>query len=334
MFIPSLLDLTEKKAKLTFFIFSGLIIFSIGLFVFAENNTASQTLFNDSDQDGLSNDEEKLYGTDPMNKDTDGDGYSDGIEVSSGYNPLKPAPGDKIISDEITKTSSQFTTEVTTVPLSGNLTEKASGEIANLIKDTKETGTDISMETINASVDKILEQNNTEVILPEIDIKDIKIKKISKKLSGGKRTEQEKEDVLEYLTVLSYLIANNSPKSFQKQSDFENILNQISTDSLMGLASGNTKALEDISTRGENILKELKDIEVPEDMVDIHIKALKMALYAMQLKQEIKPADTDPLGQIGVLARTQGFFVGVSELGNEIQQKLSDHGIEEIPLNL
>ena len=32
-----------------------------------------------------------------LEKDTDGDGYGDGIEVESGYDPLKPAPGDKVI---------------------------------------------------------------------------------------------------------------------------------------------------------------------------------------------------------------------------------------------
>jgi hypothetical protein len=44
----------------------------------------------DSDSDGLDDEEEKIYGTDPKNPDTDGDGYQDGQEVKSGYNPLGP----------------------------------------------------------------------------------------------------------------------------------------------------------------------------------------------------------------------------------------------------
>lgn len=44
----------------------------------------------DSDNDGLTNAEEKKYGTDPLNPDTDGDGYKDGDEVKAGYNPLGP----------------------------------------------------------------------------------------------------------------------------------------------------------------------------------------------------------------------------------------------------
>ena len=42
----------------------------------------------DSDQDGLTDREEvKVYQTDPLNSDTDGDGYKDGEEIAGGYNP-------------------------------------------------------------------------------------------------------------------------------------------------------------------------------------------------------------------------------------------------------
>lgn len=41
----------------------------------------------DEDEDGLTAKQETEYGTDPMMADTDGDGYSDGDEVESGYNP-------------------------------------------------------------------------------------------------------------------------------------------------------------------------------------------------------------------------------------------------------
>lgn len=44
----------------------------------------------DSDNDGLTDNEETQYGTDPKNPDTDGDGYKDGDEVKNGYNPAGP----------------------------------------------------------------------------------------------------------------------------------------------------------------------------------------------------------------------------------------------------
>ena len=44
----------------------------------------------DPDNDGLKNWEEDTYRTDPRNPDTDGDGYLDGEETASGYDPTIP----------------------------------------------------------------------------------------------------------------------------------------------------------------------------------------------------------------------------------------------------
>ncbi len=43
----------------------------------------------DTDGDLLTDDREKMLGTNPKIKDTDGDGFSDGAEVANGYDPLK-----------------------------------------------------------------------------------------------------------------------------------------------------------------------------------------------------------------------------------------------------
>ena len=45
-------------------------------------------LFQDTDNDGLSDDEEAEYGCDINNPDSDGDGYLDGDEVENGYDPM------------------------------------------------------------------------------------------------------------------------------------------------------------------------------------------------------------------------------------------------------
>ncbi|MCB9802995.1 LPXTG cell wall anchor domain-containing protein [Candidatus Nomurabacteria bacterium] len=41
----------------------------------------------DSDQDGLPDDLEKYFATDPLNQDSDADGYSDLVEIKNSYNP-------------------------------------------------------------------------------------------------------------------------------------------------------------------------------------------------------------------------------------------------------
>ncbi|MFA5106875.1 MAG: thrombospondin type 3 repeat-containing protein [Patescibacteria group bacterium] len=50
--------------------------------------TPDSPVNDDADRDGLNSENELLYGTESNKADTDGDGYSDGIEVFDGYNPL------------------------------------------------------------------------------------------------------------------------------------------------------------------------------------------------------------------------------------------------------
>lgn len=52
-----------------------------------------QTFNNDSDQDGIADWEESLWGTDPSNKDTDGDGISDGAFIMERKQFLKNQAG-------------------------------------------------------------------------------------------------------------------------------------------------------------------------------------------------------------------------------------------------
>ncbi len=65
----------------------------------------------DSDNDGLPDWEESLYGTDPKKADTDGDGTSDGEEVKLGRNPLVKGPNDKIAGDDVEKSSTITATD-------------------------------------------------------------------------------------------------------------------------------------------------------------------------------------------------------------------------------
>lgn len=58
--------------------------------------TPADTSSNDSDGDGLADDIEPLYRTDPNNPDTDGDGTNDGDELSVLRDPTKPGPDDTL----------------------------------------------------------------------------------------------------------------------------------------------------------------------------------------------------------------------------------------------
>lgn len=69
-------------------ILSGLFGGSFGISSSTALPSASQPeAIKDTDNDGLTDQQEIIYGTDLNNPDTDGDGFKDGDEVKNGYNP-------------------------------------------------------------------------------------------------------------------------------------------------------------------------------------------------------------------------------------------------------
>lgn len=326
--------ISEKSARVSFFLFFSLLSLSVTYFVFAADDVVTeQNIFQDSDQDSLSNDEEALYKTDPLNKDTDGDGYMDGVEVESGYDPTKPAPGDKLLSGEDTRGTEEATTGDTVT-----LTDQMTTEVVNVLKaqtEAADEGVEFSAENIEQSIQNIMDQSDQEIVLPEVDLDEIKVKELSDKLKGTARAEQEREDAIEYLTVMAYVLANNSPKKFSTENDFMSILTSFGQDSITAITLGNENYLEDLSKSGERILNEVNNIPVPVSMLEVHAQALKMAKYAIQLKDEVKSGRIDdPLGKIASLSKIQGFLGVVADFSQEIYGTLMDLGIKEIPIDL
>lgn len=89
---------------LVIIIFSGFLYFLGGqepvAYQAPENNSQSLIVKKDSvdrDADGLADWEEEFWGSDPLNKDTDGDGAEDGAEVTVGRSPIVAGPNDKIV---------------------------------------------------------------------------------------------------------------------------------------------------------------------------------------------------------------------------------------------
>ena len=58
-----------------------------GLSDVPKKDISSRGAIKDDDGDGLANQEEEKFNTDPQDPDTDGDGYPDKKEIQEGYNP-------------------------------------------------------------------------------------------------------------------------------------------------------------------------------------------------------------------------------------------------------
>ncbi len=319
-----------NQTKISFLVFAVLCAASFAFFVKANDSASSdKNIFEDSDQDGLSDDEEKAYGTDANNKDTDGDGYTDGVEVKSGYDPLKHAPGDKIVQSSKFKvqSSNENTNEE-------NLTQEVSEEVANLITQKAGENQEIALEDLDAIIQKTTGETLTFEDLPAIDEKEINVKEQNYSgLSDEKRAEKEKEDALEYLVAVSYILINNSPQKITETKDLENFTQEIITQvELFSVSMNNTKYFSDLADKGESVLEQLKGLEVPEKMLDYHIKGMKMAKYAISLREEASMTSDDPIANIANLSKVQNLINLSIEFSDNISSNLSKLGISEIPI--
>lgn len=314
-------SLGVKNIKITFLIFFLLLTLGFSLSIFAQENSSDKNIALDSDQDDLSDTDEKAWGTDPKNPDTDGDGYSDGSETKSGYNPLKPAPGDKISTtdDSITKTTS-----TTTTTDSGNMTQDISNQIAVMLSENASSADGISMDKINSLIEEKISTKITFSELPEIDESTIKIKEQNYSGFGVEKQERKKkEDNEEYLSAVFYIMADHLPNSIASKDEISSFSDEIIA-KIPSIATGDVKYFNDLADRGDEMLKKLSDIEVPRDMLEIHKRGVQLAMYAISLKEKVKINNADPIASIVSLSEVENLFtLGVDYLG-EIEAKLEE----------
>ncbi len=319
-----------------FFVSLSLVSFMVFISASAEDVFSGKNIFQDGDDDGLSNEEERLYATDPFQKDTDGDGYSDGVEVKGGYDPLKKAPGDKIIiggsdAEEPASKDGMISKE--------NLTQKISTEVAKMVSEKGVENADVSLGDLDSAVSTAL-GGGEDILLPTVSIDEIQVRSLTKKekkLSASDRKKVEEEHIVEYLTSMAYILANNSPTTFQTEDQLESLASDVADQSNNALLLGDFSYISDLSKNGERMLEQIREVEVPEAMIDMHLKALQMAKYAMSLKEELmamKNNVDDPLKNIATLSKIQGFLSVSSVFASEFGTKLTSYGITTIPLEL
>jgi hypothetical protein len=319
----------EKKISLVLY-----IVLVIGtFFVWSSFQTVrGESIFTDSDQDGLSNEEERLYKTDPQKRDSDGDSYSDGVEIKSGYDPLKPAPGDKIFiaAADISRAGEQA--------VAGdkeNLTKALSQEIASVITEKGASGEDVSVTDLDVRIQELLSGKGSEVVLPPIDVKGLRIKNpISKDLSDEEKKVKEKEQAVKYLTSMAYIFANNSPQKFSSETELGTSLDTLSTQVMGAFSSGNSEMIHVLAENGRRTIEETRDVEVPESMLPLHIKALQLSQYAISLEDEVKTNTGDPLRDISSMMKVQSLLAASAGYIAELQQKMQEYGITDLPVSL
>lgn len=291
-----------KKKKISIALSSFIIFISLSFFVAGEVQTAiNKNIFGDTDQDGLSDSEETAYGTNASDPDSDNDGYSDGVEVKSGYDPLKPAPGDRITSPLSNKNEGGQTE---------GLTESVSEAISKFIS-SKEAGQSVSINEINDLVsgsigDKIGPTINFDT-LPKIDSATLKIKKQDyKDLSDEKRKEKLTEDKNKYISDILYLLFTNSPKVISSTGDFDAFKKEFQ-ENLVSLSSDkpNYDYFRNFASKLDTGVKQAEEVEVPESFVEIHVKLLQLVNGYLTLRDPSLPKMEDPATRIIIMSRAK-----------------------------
>lgn len=391
-----------KKTKIIAILAVSFVVFATTFFALAQSQN-SNSLFLDSDQDGLTDQQEKLIGTDPHNPDTDNDGYFDGEEAKSCYNPMKPAPGDKLTADQcaavqkiladpdhaqplnltlssgasasspntsVSQTSQtaptdsnpsatdplissadsslsapsdnsldpQTFTDLSSDPNNPNLTNEMVGQLLQLTKNKATTDTsfadnptytssDIAQVTQGALQTVDLTKNMPEVkdsdinLLPEVK---------GKNLSADDIKAKQKTEIETYLSQSAFVLASNSPFAIAKPEDLQTNLNTEGANLIAALSSGDASKIDAYAQKAQTSIDQMKKIETPYLLKDIHKSALQLALYTLSLKDQVSLNSTDPMKSLAAVSSLQAVAQKATDLQDQFSKILSDYGIDAV----
>lgn len=313
----------------------------------SQANLSGLNIFQDNDQDGLTNEEERAYGTNPDKADTDGDGYSDRVEIESGYNPLKPAPGDKLIKEE-PKIKGENDKKVSS---EANLTDAFFEKIEQEKKQELDflqtlTNNPQALENeellnsfqgvslTNEDIEKYFQEASQEVSLSdELElISEDEIEIIAKPTgSDEKIKEDEKKQIEEYLTAIFYIGATSSPFPLDENKDLTS--QGISFIQIVSgyFENGEQEKIEELKIEAENVYEQVKKIKTPEVLKDIHISSLSILKY---LKENVDEDDLlnqdDPLKMISALGKIQAALIEAENLKSELEAVLNEYEINSV----
>ncbi len=326
----------SKIQIIGFVLVVGLV--SVSLVSFSKK-AIGESIFQDFDGDGLSDSEEISFGTDPHNPDTDGDGFRDGVEIRSGYDPLIKAPGDKIVKEKKIVSNVedlQFT--------KGNLTQEVAVEVMSKLSDMKEEGVGgLGVDDFSDITSDIYKKNASELIYKEATKDDLIVKDQDYgKLSKKERKLKEKNDIAEYVSALAYIITTHMPSNGIAGGNVEEaMVNILSSSSVLYTGSPSSLINDEVMGQIEDVINgiasakdQIKEIAVPKEMIDIHLRALTLVNKAEAIyeRKNYRKKD-DPLAIITDLTMVEKLLGSADKLLGDLETKLDSYGITDKDLN-
>lgn len=258
-------------------------------FEYSQEETPSNQ---DTDNDGLADWQEEIYKTDPDNPDTDGDGYLDGEEVRAGYDPLKPAPGDKI------KTEAQM------VNLTSALAEQV---LAGILKSNPANPEELAGAVFDqnlANQEGLIDIFPSSFEIPESQIQ----------ISSEKDPQAIKNYLLQVTGIFRAIpFFLNSPED---------------AGLMTGLAIGQSTAIEKLIQDTEIGYENLQNIPVPEEAKEIQKNSLALVLTIKELLEKSLEAPDDPI-KIGLIfeAFEEKVLFLTGQIQTQTNQLLEKYGL-------
>ena len=326
-------------------VFSGLLVVSLFSFVLVRAKDNSFNYFQDRDQDGLTDQEEKALGTDWKKADTDGDGYSDGVEVKNGFNPLVPAPGDRLTPEEDKKIKeSVFKKEHLRKNLTQEFIERLRTRKEGTLEAFKEAGGESgvvvdldsvrrvkSLSLTNKDIEEIVQQTlqdsdlNAEIkLLPESDFKILP--KVTAK-SERKKKEKIKKELEDYVAQVGYIMVKNLPFQLDEGDEFAKKLDKFMLGVGDDIVLGDDLRVKESKARLTKAFQELKEVEVPYVIRDVHIKILSLMNYLLEQDEDIVFQKDDPVAMALLVGRLQGILSDIQAQQIILEDILEKYGV-------
>lgn len=270
-----------------------------------------QTLKNnstaDSDQDGLLNWEETLWGTDANNSDSDGDKTKDGEEVKLSRNPAKAGPDDKLS----TTVSGQGTVKKA-APLENTQTAKLSRELFANYMEAKRLGVPLNAGIQNQIIQQTFSDKSLGLSAKRYSVADIKVAATSA-TSGGVVLVS---DVKKYGNDLGKaILAGSSSATGPAQSSASEI--EILFAAITEEKPEEISKLAPIVRDYTVTLNQLAQVEVPKDLLGYHLELLNnMSRLLTDIKSFQLIFDDPMVGLVGI----NNYYPDLEAMTNSIKR--------------
>ena len=262
----------------------------------------------DPDNDGLKNWEEKIHKTDPRNPDTDGDGYLDGEEAASGYDPTIPAPGDALADTDanqprpLPQNLTNYLAQILTQKISSGEIAPAEGDKLN----SDDSNTLYNQEVMQEALYQINQNAKKYFILPAINDEEIVID-----------TNSLTQD-----STLRYIASINAAMKYEnaKKLDINEVDMMKET-----VDTGDTGNIEIFINDYKETISALKMVSAPSEFADLHKKQIATFTLLLQIFESVKNFRNDPAKAMAAVETYPQAIDMLQTWNNEFAAKISEY---------